>query len=166
MTKELPVKIAHASIPADDPNTAAHVLAEIFAGEAIPFPPGGPRAWMAWSGDGAIALEVVPRGNLITYGDEEGEWRPAAAAERGSEVHLAICVTRPASEIVAIAERAGWPARPCSRGDGLFDLTEVWVDGVFMLELFDPAQTAHYETVVTPANLKRFMSEMGANAGN
>jgi hypothetical protein len=152
------VKIAHASIPADDPKSVAHVLAEIMGGEALPFPPGGPQAWMAWSGDAAIELEVVQRGNLMTFGDEEGGWQPAVGAERRSEVHLAICVTRPASEVIAIAERAGWPARPCQRGNGLFELTEVWIEGVFMVEVLDPIQTARYEQVVTPANLKRLFT--------
>jgi len=61
------MKIAHASIPADDPKTVAHVLADMLQGEALPFPPAGPSAWMAWSGDGALELEVTPRGNVITF---------------------------------------------------------------------------------------------------
>jgi hypothetical protein len=158
------MKIAHASIPADDPKAAAHVLAEMMAGEALPFPPGGSDAWMAWSGDGAISLEVIRRGNLNTYGAEEGGWQPAESAERRSEVHLAICTSRPASEIIAIAGRAGWPARHCARGGGFFELTEVWVDGTFMIELLDPAQAARYEEVVTPANLRRLFAAMGAGA--
>lgn len=158
------MKIAHASIPADDPKAAAHVLAEILAGDALPFPPGGPDAWMAWSGDGAIALEVIKRGHLNTYGDEEGAWQPGASTERRSEVHLAICTSRPESEVIAIAKRAGWPARHCERGGGLFDLTEIWVDGTFMIELLDPTQTARYEQVVTPDNLRRYFAEAGATA--
>ena len=158
------MKIAHASIPADDPKAAAHVLAEILAGDALPFPPGGPDAWMAWSGDGAIAREVIKRGHLNTYGDEEGAWQPGASTERRSEVHLAICTGRPESEVIAIAKRAGWPARHCERGGGLFDLTEIWVDGTFMIELLDPTQTARYEQVVTPDNLRRYFAEAGATA--
>jgi hypothetical protein len=158
------MKIAHASIPADDPKAAAHIFAEMLEGEAMPFPPGGPGAWMAWSNDGAIELEVIQRGNLITYGEEEGGWEPTGSAERRSEVHLAICVSRPASEVIAIAERAGWPARLCARGGGLFELVEVWVDGSFMIELLDPMQTARYEQVVTPDNLRRFFTELGAAA--
>lgn len=160
------MKIAHASIPADDPRASAHVLAEILAGEALPFPPGGPDAWMAWSGDGAIALEVIRRGNLNSYGEEEGAWQPSTSTERRSEVHLAICTSRPEPEVIAIAERAGWPARHCERGGGLFGLTEIWVDGSFMIELLDPAQTARYEQVVTPDNLRRFFDRMGTTAAS
>lgn len=50
-------------------------------------------------------------------------------------------------------------ARICSRGEGFFDLVEVWVEGIFMLELLDPGQTAHYERVVTVDNLKKFLAE-------
>ena len=158
------MKIAHASIPADDPKAVADVLAEIMGGESMPFPPGGPQARAAWSGDGAIMFEVVQRGDVLAFADEEGAREPAAGGERRSEVHLAVCVSRPASEVIAIAERAGWPARICQRGNGLFELAELWIEGVFMVEMLDPAQAARYEEVVTPANMKRFFSEMGANA--
>jgi hypothetical protein len=152
--------IAHASIPADDPRTAAGILAEMLGGEALPFPPAGPDAWMAWSADAAIDLEIVRRGDQLHFGDEEGGWRPTAGAGRLSEVHLAICVERSAEEILAIAERAGWPARLCERGGGVFGVVEVWVDGVFMLELMDPAQTARYRAAVTPQTWKGFLAQM------
>ncbi len=160
------MKIAHASIPADDPKTVADVLAEIMGGEAMPFPPGGPQARAAWSGDGAIMFEVVQRGDVLAFADEEGGRELAAGGERRSEVHLAVCVARPASEVIAIAERAGWPARICQRGNGLFELAELWVEGVFMIEMLDPAQAARYEEVVTPATMKRFFAEMDAAAAS
>jgi hypothetical protein len=152
--------IAHASIPADDPKAAAAVLAEMLGGEAMPFPPGGPDAWMAWSADGAVELEIARRGAVLHYGDEQGEWRPGSGASRLSEVHLAICVEKSAAEIMAIAARAGWPARHCDRGGGIFQLTEVWVDGVFMLELLDPAQTRRYREAVTPQTWKRYLASL------
>ena len=57
---------------------------------------------------------------------------------------------------------AGWPARHCERGGGVFQLSEVWVDGVFMLEMLDPVQTAHYRKVITAANWKHLLAEMAA----
>jgi hypothetical protein len=42
----------------------------------------------------------------------------------------------------------------------LFQLSEVWVEGAFMLEFLDPAQTARYRDVVTPENWKRFLQSM------
>ena len=153
------MRLIHASIPADDPALVAQALSEMMAGEVLPFPPGGPEARMAWSGDGRISLEIVKRGHLIHRGTEEAEWRPAQLSSHLSEVHLAIAVDRPASEIIAIADRYGWPARLCSRGEGLFELVEVWVEGAFMLEMFDPEQAGHYERTITVESLKRFLAQ-------
>lgn len=158
------MKIMHASIPADDPKRTADVLARLVGGEAMPFPPGGSTSWMVWSADGATELEIVPRGHLMRRMDEQGDWQQAECAQRHSECHLALSVPRPAEEVIAIAQDAGWPARLCSRGGGYFDLVEVWVDGCFMLELLDPAQSAHYERVVTPAHWKQFLAQAEPHA--
>ena len=154
--------IAHASIPADDPRRAAEVLAEIMSGEAMPFPPGGADSWMAWSGDGAVEVEVSRRGLAVTYGPEQAEWQPDGVARRLSEAHLALCVDRPAAEVIEIARKAGWPVRACDRGGGIFSLTEVWVEGAFMIEVLDPAQTAQYRERVTPQSWKQFLKQMRA----
>jgi hypothetical protein len=154
--------IAHCSIPSDDPQRAAQVLAEILLGEAIRFPPGGPHAWMAWSGDGEIELEIVPRGATLHVDADQGNRREDWPRARLNEVHLAICVSRPEAEILAIAKRAGWPARHCDRGGGYFSLAEVWVDGAFMIEFLDPAQTAVYRERVTPKKWKAFLAETRA----
>jgi len=154
--------IAHASIPADDPKRVAEVLAEITSGEAMAFPPAGPDSWMAWSGDGTVEIEISRRGLAVTYGEDQAEWRSDGTARRLSETHLALCVDRPAAEVLVIAIKAGWPARSCDRGGGIFQLTEVWVEGAFMIEVMDPAQTARYRTAVTPANWKQFLKQMAA----
>jgi len=153
--------IAHASIPADNPRQAATILADIMNGEAIPFPPAGPGAFTAWSGDGEINFEVVPRGATIHYDEGGGGWQPDTTSGRRSECHLAVCVNRPETEILAIARQAGWPARHCERGGGIFSLVEVWVDGCFMIEFLDPAQTAVYRQRITPANWKAMLRERG-----
>jgi len=148
------MKIAHASIPADKPEIVAQVLADILQGEALPFPPAGPKAWMAWSGDGAI--EIAPRGHVIAFGQDQGRTQTAQST-RYSEVHLAICINRPESEVIAIAQAAGWQARHCERGNGIFSLCEVWVENAFMIEFLDPAQTARYDEMVTLENYRKFM---------
>ncbi|OAI30677.1 hypothetical protein A1351_07545 [Methylosinus sp. R-45379] len=153
------MKLVHASIPADDPKTAAEVLADIMGGEALPFPPAGADAFMAWSKDGAIELEIVPRGRTLHFDDEQGNWRPSSVSSRLSEVHLAIAVAKSAEEVLAIAQAAGWPARRCDRGNGLFQLVEVWVDGCFMIEFMDPGQARRYEEVVTPASWKAYLAQ-------
>jgi hypothetical protein len=157
------MKLAHASIPADDPKVTARVLAEILDGEALRFPPGGPEAWMAWSGDGAIELEVVPRGRVLHFDGDQGNWRDNSGEKRRlCEVHLAIAVEQSAEAVMAIAGRAGWPARHSARGGGLFDLVEVWVDGSFLIEFLDPRQAARYDEVVTLENWKGLLARMEA----
>lgn len=155
--------IAHASIPADNPKLVAEVLADIMQGEAVRFPPAGPHAYQAWAGDGSTEIEVVPRGAMIKY-DENPQtgWRPSGERHAHTECHLAICVDRPEAEIIAIAHKAGWPARHCERGGGFFSLVEVWVEGLFMIEFLDPAQTAVYKQRVTLKNWKMKLAEMGA----
>jgi hypothetical protein len=148
--------------PADDPQAAARVLAEIMDGEAMCFPPGGPDAWMAWSGDAAIELEIVRRGRVLHRDDDQGNWRAAGEGQSLSEVHLAIAVERTAEDIARIAAEAGWPARLCARGGGIFELVEVWVEGSFMIEFLDPQQAAHYERAVTPQAWKNFLEQMQA----
>ena len=117
--------IAHASIPADNPQRVAEILADIFQGEALPFPPAGKDAWMAWSSDGQVEIEISKRGLVMTYCDTQAEWMPDGISRRLSETHLAICVERPKDEIVAIANNAGWPVRICDRGDGVFAVGDV-----------------------------------------
>lgn len=141
-------RLLHASIPADDPAIVAAALARLMGGTAMPFPPGGPQAWIAWADDGTTEIEIVPRGHLLRRGEEEAEWQPVEPAGRGNEVHLAISVDLAISEILALAAELGWPARVCSRG-GLFELVELWIEDAFLIELFDPAQAAHFARTIS-----------------
>lgn len=84
--------IAHASLPADNPQRAAEVLANILGGEALPFPPAGKDAWMAWSGDGNIEIEFSRRGLVLTYGAEE-----ANGHRTGSRAAIAMRIWQSAS---------------------------------------------------------------------
>lgn len=146
--------IAHASLPADNPERAARVLAEIMGGEALPFPPGGANAWMAWGAGDAIELEITERGVLMAPDDVEGgAWRAPAEPRRGCEAHLAIAVDRAPDEIMAIAARAGWRTGVYDRG-GFFRVVEVWVENAFLIEFLDPVQTAAYRRTMTRAHWK------------
>lgn len=150
------MQIAHASLPADDPRRAAQFLAEIMGGTALPFPPGGPQSWMAWSGDEAIELEIVPRGRLMAPDAADGaDWRERVReAPRRSEAHLAIAVERTPSQIREIAVRAGWPCAEFDRG-GFFRVVEVWVEGAFLIEFLDPEQAQAYRSSMTLANWRK-----------
>ena len=146
--------IAHASVPAKDPERVARVLADIMSGEALPFPPGGSDMWIAWSGDGKIELEVGPRGSNLQQGVDGVTWSvPDPGKPQATEWHLAIGVDRPASDIIEIASSAGWRSARYSRR-GFFHVVEVWVEGAFMIEFLDPADTADYRRSMTPKNWK------------
>lgn len=151
--------IAHASIPSDDPKKTACVLADIMGGEATPFPPGGPGSFMAWSSDGRTFLEVIERGRLLRYGTDEAEFKPGDDPDRRlTEMHIAICVERSEADIIEIAERAGWPVRACDRGNGTFQLVEVWVEGAFLIEFLDPKQARTYAERISLASWKAMMA--------
>jgi len=141
-------KIIHLSIPADDPAKVAVFFADLLDGQAFPFPPGGPEAWVAWAGDSSVQVEVVKRGALLLRGTEEAEWRGNQGSNRASEVHLALAVACPADQVLARAESEGWPTRICWRGGDIFPLIEVWVEDAFLVEVFDPEQRAIFETRV------------------
>lgn len=142
--------ISHVSIPAREPARVARVIAELVDGEALRFPPGGPDAWIIWSRDGQIELQVVPRGAWLAPGDD-GATVVAGEARGGSETHVALVVERPAAELVAIARREGWRCGIHDRG-GFFRSTEVWLEDAFFLELLDPEQAAQYRAFMTPAS--------------
>lgn len=142
--------IAHVSIPADDTKGVAGVLAEIMEGRATPFPPGGPNAFMAWAKNGEIEIEVTPRGAVMTPGPEEAVWEDREKAPAW-ESHLALCVDRPAAEVMEIAARAGWRARVCDRG-GFFHVVEVWVENAYLIEVLDPDYAAAYRRTMTIEN--------------
>ncbi|HVV34806.1 MAG TPA: hypothetical protein VHC73_16380 [Vitreimonas sp.] len=152
--------IMHISLPADDTEKTAQVLAEIMNGEAARFPPGGPKAWKVFSGDGAVDLEVVQRGDLVAFAENEGGWKTTPNPQRTSECHMALCVDRPEAEVIEIAQRAGWTARHCERGGGIFGLAEIWVDNAFMIEVLDPVQSARYRENVTLAKWKQYLPMM------
>lgn len=158
------MKIMHVSLPSDDPQKTAQVLAEIMQGEALRFPPGGNNAWKVFAGDGSIDLEVIERGNVILLAEGEGVFARDPEQRRHSECHVALCVERPEEEVIDIARRAGWEARHCERGGGLFGLAEVWVDNAFMIEVLDATQTARYRERINAANWKRVLAQLEARA--
>lgn len=140
--------ILHASLPADDPARVARVLSELMGGRAMPFPPAGSSAWVAWANDGHTEIEVVPRGDELIMGSLEAEWRPCRQPRRHSEIHLALAVPLDCDRILSIARREGWPARLCDRG-GLFELIELWVEDSILIELFDPQMACRFDSAIS-----------------
>jgi hypothetical protein len=141
--------IFHASIPADDPQRVAELIAEIWQGEAFRFPP-WPGAFVAMAGDArGSTVEVYPRANVIApgEGDEQGQPRVDPAPSRFGCFHLAIATERRAEEILAIGQREGWRAVRCSRG-GFFEVIELWLENSLMVEVLTPEMQRDYTSKV------------------
>ncbi|MFA5122765.1 hypothetical protein [Zavarzinia sp.] len=147
----------HASIPAQDAETAAAVLAEIWHGEALPFPP-VPGAYVVFAGDErATTLEIYPAERTLEPSAEGvavglGDPRMGYVGD-----HVAIASARPASEIAAIARAAGWRVQVASRG-GLFDVVEVWLENRYMIEVLSPEMQAAYCGLMTAANWRGLLA--------
>ena len=145
--------IAHVSLPATDCARVARVLAEMMDGGALRFPPGGPDAWNAWSRENDLQIVITPRGNVMVPGRDEMVWEPGPSPAAW-ETHFALCVDRPAEEVLAISARAGWQARICNRG-GFFHVVEVWVENAYLVEVLDPAFAAEYRRSMTVENWRK-----------
>ncbi|BBK34727.1 hypothetical protein EDC65_2783 [Stella humosa] len=143
----------HASIPARDPAATAAALAEMWQGEALPFPP-LPGSFVVFAGDDrGTQIEVCPAEMGLIPGPTEVAATPVGPA-RPTPVHVAIGVPHDAPRILEIARRMGWTARECDRG-GMFSVVEVWIDNHFMLEALTPAMQRDYMASMSVANWKR-----------
>jgi hypothetical protein len=151
--------IFHASIPADEPLHVAEVLAEIFGGEALPFPP-WPGAFVAMAGDARnTTIEVYPRGAVMIPGGGEEMVEPGVDPNpsRYGCFHLAIATALEADEVMAIGRREGWRALRLTRG-GLFDVIELWVENSIMIEVMTEEMQHQYLTRVSMAGWKQMIA--------
>ena len=157
--------INHISIAVNDPQRVANVLAEIWDGMVFPFPP-APNSFFVIANDGrGTAVEVTPAGTVLVPGEglpdendadaptEEFEAKFVQSDFRPTYVatHLNINTKKSIEEIREIANREGWRVLVCNRGEGLFQLIEVWIENSFMLEVMTPEQTARYVEITDPA---------------
>ena len=135
----------HMSIAADDPKHVAAVLAELWNGQARPFPPVSDNGWIALAGDErGTAIEVYPQG--IVLRDSEGDvdaHGEASGSDRFSATHGAIATALDRDQVLAIARREGWPAKYRKRG-GLFGVVELWIEGRQMMEVLTPEMQSEY----------------------
>lgn len=161
--------INHISIGVHNPETVANVLAEIWGGQVFPFPP-SPDSFIVLADDGkGTAVEVTPANIVLKPGEGlpsevgfnkqtlteefEAKFTLGDSAPQYSATHLAVNTNLGEHEVKAIANREGWRTLTCNRGEGLFQLIEVWVENRFMLEVFTPEMTKRYIEVMTPESL-------------
>lgn len=137
--------IFHASIPADDPEHVAAVLAELWGGRSGPFNP-WPGSFAAMAMDERNSMiEVYPRQNVMQPG--EGDQAVAVGHDpnpaKAGCFHMAVATPLPVEAVLALAEREGWRALHCNRG-GRFDVIELWVENTLMIEALTPEMQADY----------------------
>jgi len=149
----------HVSIDADDPRHVAEVIAELWGGVALPFPPVIPGSWMAMAGDERrTTVEVYPRGTELVEaeGDADAFGMIGFNGARSS-THLAIASNLGVEEVLALARREGWPIKYRKRG-GVFGVLEMWIEGTRMIEVLTPEMQAEYQAGLTVENWQRMLA--------
>jgi hypothetical protein len=137
--------IIHASMPADDPERVARVIAELWRGACLAFPV-LPGVFIARAGDDrGTQIEVGPRGVEGAPGETQVQPRVNPSPSTYSSVHLNILSPLDERDILEIAKREGWIALPCDRG-GAFRLIEFWLENKFMLEVMNAREWERYRT--------------------
>jgi hypothetical protein len=150
----------HISVSVNDPLHVATVMAEIFQGQVIPFPP-NPGSYVALASDvyGTL-IEFYPNGSELVpaaHGDQAG-FQLSPQTTRYSAFHAAISVPISLEEIERIGDREGWRVLFANR-DGLFDVVEFWVENQLMFELLTPAMAAKYQAVLNPEHLPALVDQ-------
>ncbi len=163
--------INHISIAVRDTEKVAAVLAEIWNGFAIPFPP-APNSFIVFANDGrGTAVEVTPIDTILVPGEGfpsedssnvnvetekyEGKFVKSDFAPQYVATHLNISTNLSESEVKEIANREGWRCLTCNRDKGLFQLIELWIEDRFMVEVMTPEQTARYVQITDPEFISR-----------
>lgn len=150
--------IFHASLPADDPARVARVLAELWQGEDLPFPP-WPGARVVFASDARNStLEVYPRAQVMVPGTDMVEPRQLANPDNASCWHLAVETPLEAEQVMALAHREGWLAKRCNRG-GMFEVIEFWLENRTLLEVLTEDMCAAYLATNTPATWRRLFAD-------
>ena len=148
----------HVSIEADDPRAVADFIAELWAGAAAPFPSVTPGSWVALSGDdrGTI-VEIYPRGTEIheAPGDNDAAG-VRVAPRRHNATHFAIATHLEEIDVLAMADRYGWPAKYRKRGDA-FGVIEIFVEGCQMIEVLTGEMQLEYTSAITIENWMRML---------
>jgi hypothetical protein len=143
--------IFHFSISADDPKHTAMMLAELWRGEALPFPMLGKGSWIAHAGDDRRStIEVYPRDVALHPSERGGELRHEPSP-RHVPFHAAIATPLEIEQVEEIGRRYGCRTSVCQRGPW-FRVIEFWVDNCLMIELLTAEMQQEYQSAVTIEN--------------
>ena len=164
--------INHISIGVHNPEKVANVIAELWNGMVVPFPP-CPNSFMVFANDGkGSGVEITPINTILIPGEGlppeenfdvnvkteeyEAKFVQSDVSPHYVATHLNINTHLSEEQVKEIGKREGWRVLTCNRGEGLFQLIELWVEDRFMLEVMTPEQTARYIEVTQP----EFFAEM------
>lgn len=151
--------LLHVSVESDDPRRLAAAVAELWAGEAFPYPVASDEGWMAIAGDDrGSMLEILPRGTELRVGPGDGDAIGVTGPpRRHGGTHLALETVLGDSAVMAVGVREGWQMKRGRRGNGAFWVIEAWVDGCLLLELVTPAMQRAYRETLTIENCRRML---------
>jgi len=158
--------INHISIAVENPEKVAKVLAELWNGAVVPFPP-APNSFIVFANDGrGSGVEITPINTILVPGEGLPPEEDFSTDTRTEEyeakfvqsdfvpqyvaTHLNINTHLSIEEIKEIGRRENWRVLVCNRGEGLFQLVELWIEDRFMLEVMTPEQTARYVEITSP----------------
>jgi len=151
----------HLSVSVKNPQHVANVLAEVFQGRVMPFPP-NPGSYIVLAADEfGTGIELYPLGSELIPDAWEGQAGFQVNKQSSSQytpVHAAFSVPISLEEIERIGEREGWRVFPANR-DGLFDVVEFWVENRLMLELLTPAIVQKYLNLFSPESIEKFAQQ-------
>jgi hypothetical protein len=147
----------HISIAVNQPQQVAEVMAEIFQGQAIPFPP-HPGSYLVIAMDEfGTAIELYPIDTVIV--PQMGFKTTPQPATGYTPFHAAISVPISLEQIERITDRTGWPIYVCNR-DGLFDVIELWIENRLMVELLTPTMAEKYLQLFHPEQLEANLQQL------
>jgi hypothetical protein len=158
--------INHISIGVRNPEKVAGVLAELWNGIVLPFPP-APDSFIVLANDGkGSAIEVTPINTVLEPGiglppeenfdgttateEHEAKFVTSGFAPQYVATHLNINTNLSEQEVKAIGRREGWRTLTCNRDRGFFQLIEIWIEDRFMLEVMTPEMTKRYLEITDP----------------
>jgi hypothetical protein len=144
--------IFHASIPADEPERVARVMAEPWRGEYFPFLFSGFFIVLA-SDQRGTEVEIAPRRLELVPAATQVSLLPNPAPSPYNAVHLNIAIRVSPEEALAIGAHEGWTTRVCDRG-GSFKVIEFWLENKFMLELMTEPELERYRKTLAPEYIR------------
>ncbi|MBW6528956.1 hypothetical protein KZ813_19120 [Sphingomonas sp. RHCKR7] len=155
----------HVSIAAHDPRHVAEVLAELWAGDALFFPPVSDNGWIVLARDEhRSALEVYPIDTVLREAEGDADAvGEATGREPFTATHAAIGTSLSQQEVMSIAAREGWPAKYRKRG-GMFGVVEIWIEGRQMIEVLTPEMQDEYKATMSADNWRAMLRSFGAAA--